>query len=220
MRHKGYLALNVPYEDKDKAKALYARWDAKNKTWYANNPKYYYKFSKWIYGSVVVTDFIGVATAQYNCWKCSKSTLLATPVLTDENAVCVEERGSLSDIYGYDFLPLSWTVAHQSFPKSFIDHARQTYSIQEVFSKTAEEKYLGVVCEHCHALQGDFFLYEDPDSPFSMFYSDVPLTIDMWHLDKGDFALPYTTVNMVISPTAHNLARAKFHNTEIVIRDN
>lgn len=40
--------LRCPYEDKDKAKALGARWDAARKTWYVIDPDDLSMFSKWL----------------------------------------------------------------------------------------------------------------------------------------------------------------------------
>ena len=43
------LYLNVPYGEKDEAKSLGAKWDAKVKKWYIDMARdEYVKFSKWI----------------------------------------------------------------------------------------------------------------------------------------------------------------------------
>lgn len=39
--------INVPFIEKDKAKALGARWDPEKKSWYYTNPKNAYLFNKW-----------------------------------------------------------------------------------------------------------------------------------------------------------------------------
>lgn len=39
--------LNVPFQEKDKAKALGARWDSQTKRWYYSRPEDAEKFSKW-----------------------------------------------------------------------------------------------------------------------------------------------------------------------------
>ena len=44
------LLLNVPYAEKDEAKALGAKWNPELKKWYVENRKDYYKFKKWILG--------------------------------------------------------------------------------------------------------------------------------------------------------------------------
>ncbi|MFA5983512.1 MAG: DUF5710 domain-containing protein [Methylococcaceae bacterium] len=42
------IYLNVPYKDKDAAKALGARWDALNKKWYINADKDISLFGRWL----------------------------------------------------------------------------------------------------------------------------------------------------------------------------
>lgn len=42
------IAINVPFKEKDEAKALGARWDANGKTWYYTNPADADKFAKWL----------------------------------------------------------------------------------------------------------------------------------------------------------------------------
>jgi len=58
------LYLDVPFSDKDEAKALGARWDPDSKQWYAPNKDEYPKFQKWILDSdedEFVVDNIGSA---------------------------------------------------------------------------------------------------------------------------------------------------------------
>ena len=44
------LYLDVPYEQKDQAKIIGAKWDRDRKHWYAVNKYDYYKFLDWIPG--------------------------------------------------------------------------------------------------------------------------------------------------------------------------
>ena len=43
------LLLNVPYEEKDEAKSLGAKWNSELKKWYIQNTKDCGKFMKWIW---------------------------------------------------------------------------------------------------------------------------------------------------------------------------
>ena len=47
--------LNVPYAEKDAAKALGARWDAAMKKWYAPNTADMALFTKWVGESAIPT---------------------------------------------------------------------------------------------------------------------------------------------------------------------
>jgi hypothetical protein len=42
------------------------------------------------------------------------------------------------------------------------------------YSKTVNARYWANTCEHCGALQGDFFLYNEPDGPFFGLSQVVP----------------------------------------------
>jgi len=42
------IDLKVSYEEKDKAKALGARWDVARKTWYLIDPENLHPFKKWL----------------------------------------------------------------------------------------------------------------------------------------------------------------------------
>jgi len=50
------LYINVPYEEKDEAKSMYPKWDRKKRKWYATNPKFYFRFNKWIEGRAVAQN--------------------------------------------------------------------------------------------------------------------------------------------------------------------
>lgn len=73
------LYLNVPYSEKDEAKALGARWNPRVKKWYTEGGwQDYGKFAKWIYGlrggAIIATEYIHVIEGRQSCWKCGKPT--------------------------------------------------------------------------------------------------------------------------------------------------
>jgi hypothetical protein len=61
--------LNVPYAEKDTAKALGARWDASNKKWYAPDNLDIMLFEKWNKG--IVSSSAGKANSQSQAGKSS-----------------------------------------------------------------------------------------------------------------------------------------------------
>ncbi|MDE3058162.1 MAG: hypothetical protein KGJ59_09430 [Bacteroidota bacterium] len=63
-------------------------------------------------------------------------------------------------------LVFSWP-GKKSNAKPFVEP--RPASIQYQFSKTSQMKYWANACIHCGALQGDFFLYNEPDGPFWKF---------------------------------------------------
>lgn len=70
------LPLNVPYEEKDEAKRIGARWSPRLKKWYVQDKRDYHKFAKWILtqGFIVACDAIYVIEGKQNCFRCGKET--------------------------------------------------------------------------------------------------------------------------------------------------
>lgn len=70
------LILNVPYKEKDEAKALGAKWNPNIKKWYVQNRQDYVKFYKWIMpqGSIIVCNNLYVIEGRQRCFKCGKET--------------------------------------------------------------------------------------------------------------------------------------------------
>lgn len=73
------LFLNVPYSEKDEAKALGAKWNPKEKKWYINVPQEeYVKFSKWILRKsedvIIATENLYIVEGARACWRCGKET--------------------------------------------------------------------------------------------------------------------------------------------------
>lgn len=73
------LYINVPYEEKDEAKSLGAKWNPKAKSWYVEKSADYKKFAKWIIGNKeddlsIVCDYFYVVETHRVCYKCGKIT--------------------------------------------------------------------------------------------------------------------------------------------------
>lgn len=71
------LYLNVPYAEKDTAKALGAKWNARAKKWYFDGERSdYAKFSEWIPRDtddvVIAADYIYIIEGVQRCWKCGR----------------------------------------------------------------------------------------------------------------------------------------------------
>ena len=70
-----------------------------------------------------------------------------------------------------EILVFTWPNAFEKNDKPRSDYVPRT--IKRQFSKTADLEYWGNSCPYCGALQGNFFLYMEPDGPFfNLNYSD------------------------------------------------
>lgn len=176
------LYLDVPYEEKDKVKNLGARWDTYYKKWFVSNPLDYYMFKKWINGNVILSNCFYLVEGKTHCWRCKRETKVI--------AIGVE---SIIEVYDEpsDFKNDSIHIASgfESLPKDILKYLEEHYAIRKRYSKMRNSSYLSNGCKHCDALQGDWFLYQEPDSPF--FINDEATAKDLiLYRIKLDFDFP------------------------------
>lgn len=171
------LYLNVPYGEKDEAKALGAKWNAKAKKWYIDTEREkYVKFSKWILkdtdDAVIATEYIHIIEGEQNCWKCGQPTKVIGLGI-----------GEFVHIYGeintpqYELvedcidpgeeLHLAWAESEDDIPPKLLRYIKENYSVWTGYSKTIGGKCFANHCDCCRALQGNWFLFDEPDSPLS-----------------------------------------------------
>ena len=65
------LLLNVPFSEKDKAKALGAKWNPKLKKWYAEGQ--YEKYKQWFQyadTNLIILDHLYIIIGEQICFKC------------------------------------------------------------------------------------------------------------------------------------------------------
>lgn len=156
------LLLNVPYAEKDEAKALGARWNPKSKHWYATYKKEYYKYRKWFQSdntSLIVCDSVFVGVATRNCFKCKKETTVIS-LLTNSYV-------DVSDDWSF----LEWGEMHfvqdvTELPDNLAQYLDEKYCYRKGFSQTTSSYYYGNHCNHCGVLQGNHFIYEVGSSFF------------------------------------------------------
>lgn len=175
------LLLNVPYIEKDKAKKLGANWNPELKKWYVKNKEDYYKFVDWIepYGNMVVIDELYLVEGVQKCFKCGKETrvigfgidkhlsidkMYDLQINYNENIEYVLEEMNQNDIHIVG--PIT------SIPEILMKYIKSKYNYKLRYSKTTNTSNISNCCEHCDVLQGDFFLFNEDDSPFFIHSSE------------------------------------------------
>ena len=152
------LKINVPYSDKDSAKSKGAFWDVEQKTWFVPDHKDINDFQHWIDKSkvsVIIKSPVSIALNSSDCYKCANKTAVISLASnnfyylnTDENE---DEKWFRAD--GLSFFSMPVFIENEIAGK--IKRLFPNYKI--AYSKTAESSYWANHCEHCGALQGDFF---------------------------------------------------------------
>lgn len=171
------LYLNIPYGEKDEAKSLGAKWNAQVKKWYTDTEReQYVRFSKWILkdtdDAVIATEYIHIIESEQKCWKCGQLTKVVGLGI-----------GEFVHIYGeadapeYELvedyvdpgeeLHLAWVENEDDIPLKLLRYLKENYSVKTGYSKTIGGKCFANHCDCCGALQGNWFLFDEPDSPLS-----------------------------------------------------
>lgn len=185
MKTKGKLLLNVPYGEKDEAKALGARWNPDLKKWYATDGTEYYRFLRWLPKDTfyIVFDSIFLVVANRTCYQCDHLTRVvgfSNPdyisfynYLVDDDApedapadahihdgliLDFEDNISLGEHYIYD--------RPNPIPKRILEYLQENFNYKIKYSHSKKNSELSNCCEHCDALQGDHFLFNDFTSPY------------------------------------------------------
>ncbi|KAJ79744.1 hypothetical protein SAMN04487774_10840 [Enterococcus faecalis] len=203
------LYLNVPFNEKDEAKSLYAKWDNQKKQWYATKPEFYYKFRKWIDGNLVFSDSIMIIEGKIDCWKCNNRISVFAFGVNSSNVIDILENRPI-DIFketGYDIQ--IWRIS-EDIPEKIREILTKDFGCKMKYSKTINEVYFANVCPHCDSLQGDYFLYDEPASPFGE-RSDSELILHKINLSHD---IPtYLYINKQVTPDIIYMNRASVIET-------
>jgi hypothetical protein len=98
---------------------------------------------------------IDVVTAKTGCWKCKKETTVSCLTTAD-----FEEEWAL---VGHSVRLMNVAVLDKEI---LVALNQINPGIQSAHSGTAGMNYYANHCEHCGALQGDFYLHMEPSGPF------------------------------------------------------
>ena len=161
------LKINVAYGDKDIAKSKGAFWDVEQKTWFVPDHKDINNFQQWIDKSkvsVIIKPSISIALSNSDCYRCANKTAVISLASnnfyyldTDENE---DEKWFRANELSFFSMPVF--IENELVAK--INRLFPNYKI--AYSKTTESSYWANHCEHCGALQGDFFLHSEPGGAF------------------------------------------------------
>lgn len=205
------LFLNVPYEQKDRAKNLGAQWNPTRKKWFVNDRSEYAKFIEWINGFIVVKDSFFIVEGKRLCWKCRRETKVYAVGIRSEDIIDLKRpNNSVQKDTGYDLH--IWSI-DEDIPKEIKSDLSKKYGCKNKYSYTERRTYFANTCSHCDSLQGDFFLHVEQDGPFG-YLNDSELKLYRYSL-KEEVGL-WLQINMEIAPEYHFLDRAKIVDIGVI----
>lgn len=189
------LLLNVPYAEKDEAKALGAKWNPELKKWVAPDCKTYKDFKKWIagpegYHKIVLLNNVYVVVGYRQCFKCRKSV----PVIGFGRKDYLTMSPNRCNSYSYEN-KLRLMSFFEPMPERLLKFVQENYRFEKRYSKTVGGEYFASVCPNCDMLQGKFYLFNEPSmSPFyttdvsSLTIYECPLEYDLVveEIEEGD----------------------------------
>ncbi|OMP74736.1 DUF5710 domain-containing protein [[Flexibacter] sp. ATCC 35208] len=159
------LLLNVPYFEKDQAKANGAFWEPTLKTWYLPEGKLHLfpAVAKWLPEkevNIIISELI-IAHAHRSCWKCSHvNTVIALGAPSFYEINSETNSCDVSDFFTL-FQEISTLSAHlATFLKQHYPHFKPGYS------KTTATTNWNNHCSSCNSLQGEWFLFQEPGAAF------------------------------------------------------
>lgn len=176
--------LNVSYLEKEEVKKLGAKWNPERKQWYyIGKPEDYIKFAKWLFNIetheriMILCDYVYIIEGKRECWKCGKETKVIGIGIekfieiydTDEE----DEEGN--PIYGIKIqgfdnekeLYIGWCDEEKEIPSFLLKYLKENYTVKTGFSRIAGRSFANH-CEHCGAIQGNNYIFDEFDTPFSL----------------------------------------------------
>ena len=205
------LYLDVPYKEKDEAKALGAKWNPSLKKWYVQDKKDYYKFLKWTLGdeecATIVCDHIYIVEGERECFKCHKPTKVI--------GFGVENMFELSNPGIYDNVdnPCKYldneihiTNYLENSTDDFLKFLSQRFGYYSDYSRIAGRDFYNH-CSHCGVLQGNFYLFAEVDSPFFIHSEEEAKKLTLYKIKiENDFVFSdypsYSTTDWMIKEYA------------------
>lgn len=171
------LYLDVPYDQKEEAKALGAKWNPRIKKWYIDtSPEEYIRFAKWILretdDAIIAIEYLHVVEGQRVCWKCRRPTRVIGLGIGEFIHIFGEmEEPQYEFVEDYvepgEEMHLAWTEREEDIPPKLLRYLKDNYSVKTGYSKTLGGKCFANHCDCCGEIQGNWFLFDEPDSPLS-----------------------------------------------------
>jgi hypothetical protein len=157
------IDLNVPFHEKDQAKALGARWDPGRKLWYVPNNVDSSPFNKWIPAAVspnIRAASYFLAEAARNCWRCQARSRVFGICLLGYETLYVDDDPTNDCWEATDAPAILSYVTFLADPapmrlKNLAPHYRSD------FSQTTQSFYWMNHCDRCGAKLGDFETIEE-----------------------------------------------------------
>lgn len=210
----GVTYLNCPFNDKDEAKALGAKWDSVKKRWYVPDGCNLSVFAKWLpkendfkqAATPVINEltrtghynldekkffgscFLYLVIGRRECFRCHNQTEVVGFGIPYDSHAGFEDGCPIADCVHPDSLAIVSEL--QNYPRVIMDYIERRCGFKYIYSKTTQSHYWANTCTTCGVLQGQHYLFCEPDSPFCAFTKDDFSALDFIRVDCGGLRGP------------------------------
>lgn len=173
------ILLDVPYDKRNEAKNLGAKWSPDYKKWYVEKREDYGKFIKWMGDDkLLVLDNLYLIEGIHTCFKCGKDTRVIgfgldkyLPIydyIIDDSVGSYDLERFARDIKLSETMDPDIHIVGpiDPIPEALMRVLSKKYNYKMRYSKTINRSSISNCCDYCDVLQGDFFLFSEVDSPF------------------------------------------------------
>ncbi|MFY0805611.1 DUF5710 domain-containing protein [Peribacillus frigoritolerans] len=164
------INLKVPFKDKDIAKSLGAKWDKDKKVWFTSYGGETQRFYKWLLPIKeedidLKADYFYIAETTRQCWECKRKTKVFCFLLESYCFIDAESEFDESENWksfwieeDYPSFISEITWLNEKAQLAMLNHTERF--------RASKSEYIANHCDHCDALQGDFYLHEEPGIAF------------------------------------------------------
>ncbi len=196
------IYLNVPFKEKDEARKLGAKWDAKIKKWYYSGKiENFINFGKWIMNEkqsscIIACENLCILEGRRSCYRCGETTRIIGLGLCEH--AYLGRDGEDYFINAPDFnsredelLRLAWVDSEKDIPPLLLSYLKSNYNVKTGYSNLVGRCFANH-CDSCGSIQGNHYLFSE-DSPISTMNPDddilmqrmKKLKIYYMHLDEA-----------------------------------
>jgi hypothetical protein len=180
--------LRVPYQDKDEAKGLGARWDAASRVWFVPEGLDPARFERWLPAdnppNVRAPSYF-IAASTRSCWRCSATSRVHGFILPPGHETLDAFEDPVEEIWEPAEEPTLLCYLDYIAPSVVARITAMTPHYRVAYSKVTGSFYWMNLCEHCHAQLGDHETYCEPGQGFLAFTIEEARRISLAHFDEA-----------------------------------
>lgn len=167
--------FDVPDNEVSYVTSLGAKYCQHNKKWYFHgNADEVVKFKKWLLGEsdeIFVAGSIYIIESKKLCWNCNKETPIIGLGISEYIHIYRGEKEICTHMcMNPQMIRLAWVDSEQEIPPALLRYIKMHYPVRNGYSNSAGNCFANH-CSHCGKIQGNFYIFSEPDDSPLIFAS-------------------------------------------------